>query len=63
MDSKENARLDIPKINDDDTREWLDSLEHMLEVASEKDPHLLEKLMDRLRREGLWSTARRSVSA
>src|SRR3989338_7918202 len=53
MDSKENARLDIPKINDDDTREWLDSLEHMLEVASEKDPHLLEKLMDRLRGAGV----------
>ena len=36
-----------------ETQEWLDSLEHMLEVASEKDPHFLEKLLARLKGTGV----------
>ncbi len=53
MDPKELKAVDLSKANGNDTQEWLDSLEHMLEYASQTNPYFLDKLIGRLSDSGV----------
>ncbi len=53
MDSKEKLQQEFSRINGEETQEWLDSLEHMLEYAAEKNPYIMDKLIARLKDSGV----------
>ncbi len=54
MDSKERMKIELAKANGPgEVHEWLDSLEHMVEAASETNPYFLDMLIARLREAGV----------
>ena len=53
MESKENIKIKLSKLNGDESEDWFESLEHLLTYASEQNPYFLELLLKRLEKSGL----------
>ena len=53
MESKENIRIKLSKLNGGDSEDWFDSIEHLLRYATEQNPYFLEELLKRLEQSGL----------
>ncbi len=49
----EKLKMNTKNLDSNDAEKWLDSLEHMLQSASERDPQLLARLMARLEGAGM----------
>src|SRR3989338_2933035 len=53
MESKENIKIKLSKLNGSESEEWFDSIEHLLRFATDQNPYFLEELLKRLERSGL----------
>ncbi len=53
MSTKEDVQLKLSKLDSQESREWVDSMEHMLRFATEQNPYFLQKLWQRLEKSGV----------